>query len=81
MCDSLREFRTETDSLGVVEVPAHKLWEQTQRSLEALGVVLRLEFRKSRNFLLAAGAPGGPKVEQHNLSPIVLERNRTALYL
>ena len=32
----MREFRTETDSLGVVEVPAHKLWEQTQRSLDAL---------------------------------------------
>jgi len=31
----MTEFRTETDSLGAVEVPADKLWgAQTQRSLE-----------------------------------------------
>ena len=33
------EMRTETDSLGVVEVPADKLWgAQTQRSLEHLSI-------------------------------------------
>jgi len=31
----MTDFRTETDSLGPVEVPATKLWgAQTQRSLE-----------------------------------------------
>jgi fumarate hydratase, class II len=33
------EMRTETDSLGVVEVPADKLWgAQTQRSLEHFSI-------------------------------------------
>jgi len=33
------EMRKETDSLGVVEVPANKLWgAQTQRSLEHFSI-------------------------------------------
>jgi fumarate hydratase, class II len=36
---SMTEFRRETDSLGVVEVPADKLWgAQTQRSLEHFSI-------------------------------------------
>src|SRR5579859_6587009 len=35
----MTEFRRETDSLGVVEVPADKLWgAQTQRSLEHFSI-------------------------------------------
>ena len=35
----MREVRRETDSLGVVEVPADKLWgAQTQRSLEHFSI-------------------------------------------
>ena len=34
MDDSSTEFRTESDSMGSVQVPADKLWgAQTQRSL------------------------------------------------
>jgi fumarate hydratase, class II len=37
--NSMTEFRRETDSLGVVEVPADKLWgAQTQRSLEHFSI-------------------------------------------
>jgi hypothetical protein len=36
---SMTEVRRETDSLGVVEVPADKLWgAQTQRSLEHFSI-------------------------------------------
>ena len=35
----MTEFRTETDSLGAVEVPSDKLWgAQTQRSLEHFSI-------------------------------------------
>ena len=35
----MREMRKETDSLGVVEVPADKIWgAQTQRSLEHFSI-------------------------------------------
>jgi fumarate hydratase class II len=35
----MTKFRRETDSLGVVEVPADKLWSaQTQRSLEHFSI-------------------------------------------
>ena len=35
----MAEMRKETDSLGVVEVPADKLWgAQTQRSLEHFSI-------------------------------------------
>jgi fumarate hydratase class II len=35
----MTEFRTETDSLGEVRVPADKLWgAQTQRSLEHFSI-------------------------------------------
>jgi len=35
----MTEFRRESDSLGVVEVPADKLWgAQTQRSLEHFSI-------------------------------------------
>jgi fumarate hydratase class II len=35
----MTEFQRETDSLGVVEVPADKLWgAQTQRSLEHFSI-------------------------------------------
>lgn len=35
----MASMRTETDSLGVVEVPADKLWgAQTQRSLEHFSI-------------------------------------------
>jgi len=35
----MSEFRTETDSLGAVDVPADKLWgAQTQRSLEHFSI-------------------------------------------
>ena len=37
--DSMTKVRRETDSLGVVEVPADKLWgAQTQRSLEHFSI-------------------------------------------
>jgi fumarate hydratase, class II len=38
-CGSMTEIRRETDSMGVVEVPADKLWgAQTQRSLEHFSI-------------------------------------------
>jgi fumarate hydratase, class II len=38
-CPSKASMRQETDSLGVVEVPADKLWvAQTQRSLEHFSI-------------------------------------------
>ena len=42
--DPLTNLRKETDSLGVVEVPADKLWAaQTQRSLEHFSIGQDLE--------------------------------------
>src|SRR5215472_5275196 len=38
-CGYMNEARKETDSMGVVEVPADKLWgAQTQRSLEHFSI-------------------------------------------
>src|SRR5437016_2428272 len=40
---TIGQFRTETDSLGEVQVPADRLWgAQTQRSLEHFGIGLHL---------------------------------------
>jgi fumarate hydratase, class II len=59
----MNEGRKETDSLGVVEVPADKLWgAQTQRSLEhfSIGkdVILRLLLQLGYN---SSCAPQRPK--------------------
>jgi hypothetical protein len=52
--DQMGDIRKETDSLGVVEVPADKLWgAQTQRSLEhfiAVGLLLALNRKIPRAY-------------------------------
>src|SRR5262245_48512822 len=56
----MTSVRTETDSLGVVEVPADKLWgAQTQRSLEHFSIgqdLLPLEMITSYSVLKKAAA-------------------------
>jgi len=56
----MTEIRKETDSLGVVEVPADKLWgAQTQRSLEHFSID-NVESRKGYSGLYRFGASYNP---------------------
>jgi fumarate hydratase, class II len=58
----MSETREETDSMGVVEVPADKLWgAQTQRSLEHFSIGIPREMITAYAILQKAAPNANPK--------------------
>src|SRR6266849_6528148 len=74
--DTMTEMRKETDSLGVVEVPADKLWgAQTQRSLEHFSIgrdLIPREMITAYATLKKAAATANHAGQHHDMFPLHL---------